>query len=1274
MNEFQSICVSVLGCIMFTVNGQEKIQMIVVNQYPTQRETVVNPIQYYLSDADANATVTFKRLRLATRAQPTRGRTPTGSKDGNLGSTTQDVNGISPTKGSSGPVGAFRYLASMTGRKDTSITTILLHKEAEVLPKDGLITKTVSVEDGRVFIEMETTTKDFINYGYIEWRKGRQLLSQDGYNVTLTNVSEEDGGIYQCRNDWRSSQTVGGMLRLIVRKCRADHWGPPACDGICDNCYNGGVCDDKTGKCICPAGFKGTNCLQESRGRFGYEGEFQCSDLGGSASCQGMMFCLLDPFGCRCASGFKDLTCEEGCPSGTYGANCLQQCHCSGECDRYTGKCKQQCLDGYSGKNCQIPAICKTGYYGDNCLDKCHCYDDSVCNRRTGKCENELCADGYARQGSENCKVLRPSFPSWLMSEEFHRHRLGENVNISCDSLNAKRVWWEYQIGQRRVKVSDDQFLQIWKISFQDQGNYFCIAEGREQVTIESGPQLLYVSNYLQFMLTISTNEDTTASMDNINRTAEEIKSIFKTELVGMHEKASMVVNSESILAYYITKEIIPDRLPTSEVKRNISTVFERARNFVILNRNETIIELHSLSFCSGESIVTAAGPLSFPDTDVNTIASSIQVCLTSGDLHRGSRRCNGDFTQPAVWEYPSLLNCFANAKKSQKSAKLSDYILKIIEDAPLTLRNASYIARDLADMTATSKIHNFDALASALRKVSDVNCSSSVVTSCFVETIDNIMNATLQSNGSIEGQEMSQNASSVLLQSLEHQLENIRNSGQNYTNVKANIAVNIVHVTPSEDPITFASLIKPSGHRNDSEGLKNSTIFTHEFDDLNLTEICASIRLPQEVFRFVSNKTQTDSVPVTFVIHRSGVFFNDKNRQDFKLNTLVISASLPEDIKDLPDGSNVLITLNPLKKNGEQGDKCVYWNFSRYSDGGGWSDEGCVLTNSGSSYFCHCNHLTNFAVLMGIEGDSSNKTLDIISFIGCLVSIISLVVTVGSFLAVKKLRSSRPQQILLNLCLALLGLYTSFLAGIDKPYLGTLCIVFGGLIHYFCLASMAWMTVKAVNMYLLFVKVINTQVDRFMIKAFLFAWGLPMIVVATSIAMSKTSYSHPNYCFPKHSSYVFYAAVLGIIGALVVVNSVIFALICWRLSCSGRAPSSNRSKTRHLRSRLQNAVAISVLLGLTWSFGFLSFGNMRLIFNALFCICNSLQGFAIFVLFCVRQKLIRHTWRRWLHIPSSKRQSSISLKVKSQQRTTVTEDKITSSLDVLKERSQMNF
>ena len=43
--------------------------------------------------------------------------------------------------------------------------------------------------------------------------------------------------------------------------CEAGKWGPPDCSGVCDKCYNGGICDDQSGKCICPPGFKGDHCL-----------------------------------------------------------------------------------------------------------------------------------------------------------------------------------------------------------------------------------------------------------------------------------------------------------------------------------------------------------------------------------------------------------------------------------------------------------------------------------------------------------------------------------------------------------------------------------------------------------------------------------------------------------------------------------------------------------------------------------------------------------------------------------------------------------------------------------------------------------------------------------------------------------------------------------------------------------------------------------------------------------------------------------------------------
>ena len=46
-----------------------------------------------------------------------------------------------------------------------------------------------------------------------------------------------------------------------ITACDKNRWGPPFCSGVCDNCYNGGICDDKTGECVCRPGFTGPNCL-----------------------------------------------------------------------------------------------------------------------------------------------------------------------------------------------------------------------------------------------------------------------------------------------------------------------------------------------------------------------------------------------------------------------------------------------------------------------------------------------------------------------------------------------------------------------------------------------------------------------------------------------------------------------------------------------------------------------------------------------------------------------------------------------------------------------------------------------------------------------------------------------------------------------------------------------------------------------------------------------------------------------------------------------------
>uniref|UniRef100_A0A671T2J7 Tyrosine-protein kinase receptor Tie-1 n=1 Tax=Sinocyclocheilus anshuiensis TaxID=1608454 RepID=A0A671T2J7_9TELE len=126
-------------------------------------------------------------------------------------------------------------------------------------------------------------------------------------------------------------------------------WGSD-CDKDCPECLNGGVCHDKDGDCVCPPGFMGMRCETACReGMFGRNCQESCKSENG---CQGLSFCLTDPYGCSCASGWHGDRCRKPCLEGMYGADCLLSCNCKnkGKCNRFSG-C--QCPTGWRGQYCE---------------------------------------------------------------------------------------------------------------------------------------------------------------------------------------------------------------------------------------------------------------------------------------------------------------------------------------------------------------------------------------------------------------------------------------------------------------------------------------------------------------------------------------------------------------------------------------------------------------------------------------------------------------------------------------------------------------------------------------------------------------------------------------------------------------------------------------------------------------------------------------------------------------------------------------------------------
>ncbi|XP_033105336.1 uncharacterized protein LOC117107714 isoform X2 [Anneissia japonica] len=302
-------------------------------------------------------------------------------------------------------VGAF-FCKSVHLYDDPSyIPSIILAREAYIKPEKR--TQTVSFGET---VTLNMTLVDG-NVTDLRWRRNENIIkSWSGMvNVTIEEVKKADAGIYECYLKNRRNEGKHAIMRLIVRGCSAARWGPD-CQNVCPACYNGGVCDDVTGLCVCPPGFNTTDCsFGCGNNRWGRNCSIVCNSR--NPGCLGKLACVPDPLGCSCMAGYGGLNCKKGCDEmGKYGSTCSEECHCADGvvCDPSIGCPNGPCEDGYHGKNCQVPDICPDGRYGKLCAYYCHCEDDEPCNRITGSCGERKCKHLWI---GNDCQLEAPAGP-----------------------------------------------------------------------------------------------------------------------------------------------------------------------------------------------------------------------------------------------------------------------------------------------------------------------------------------------------------------------------------------------------------------------------------------------------------------------------------------------------------------------------------------------------------------------------------------------------------------------------------------------------------------------------------------------------------------------------------------------------------------------------------------------------------------------------------------------------------------------------------------------
>uniref|UniRef100_A0A8C2C8B4 TEK tyrosine kinase, endothelial n=1 Tax=Cyprinus carpio TaxID=7962 RepID=A0A8C2C8B4_CYPCA len=243
--------------------------------------------------------------------------------------------------------GAF-YCQLKNSNRSKIYTYKMLH-EAAFLPESLTITVNEG-EDVNISYSIKTYLPEdtVIRKNGVYEHTSPQGDFMDVINYQIINAkAQTHAGIYEIQYI-SGAPFSSAITRLIVRSCKAGLWGAD-CMKSCLPCANGGVCDDVTGECICPPGFKGPTCETVcGEGRFGRSCKERCVD----GVCRSLLFCLREPYGCSCASGWRGFNCSEACPAGYYGADCKQKCECEqGKCNRFRG-----CVcEGRHGARCEKP-------------------------------------------------------------------------------------------------------------------------------------------------------------------------------------------------------------------------------------------------------------------------------------------------------------------------------------------------------------------------------------------------------------------------------------------------------------------------------------------------------------------------------------------------------------------------------------------------------------------------------------------------------------------------------------------------------------------------------------------------------------------------------------------------------------------------------------------------------------------------------------------------------------------------------------------------------
>ncbi|XP_028998381.1 adhesion G protein-coupled receptor L3-like isoform X13 [Betta splendens] len=352
-------------------------------------------------------------------------------------------------------------------------------------------------------------------------------------------------------------------------------------------------------------------------------------------------------------------------------------------------------------------------------------------------------------------------------------------------------------------------------------------------------------------------------------------------------------------------------------------------------------------------------------------------------------------------------------------------------------------------------------------------------------------------------------------------------------------------------------------------------------------------------------------------------------------VNSPVVTAAISKDSNKVYLSDPVIFTVRHLQQSEENfNPNCSFWSYSKKTMTGYWSTQDCRLLGTNRTHTtCSCTHLTNFAVLMA-HVDVKNTApihdmlLDVITWVGILLSLVCLLISLFTFCFFRGLQSDR-NTIHKNLCISLFIAESLFLVGINRGDQPIACAVFAALLHFFFLAAFTWMFLEGVQLYIMLVEVFESEHSRRR-YFYLVGYGVPALIVAVSAAVDYRSYGTDRICWLRLDTY-FIWSFIGPATLIIMLNVIFLGIALYKMFHHTAILKPDSGCLDNIKSWVIGAIALLCLLGLTWAFGLMYVNESTVVMAYLFTIFNSLQGMFIFIFHCVLQKKVRKEYGKCL-------------------------------------------